>query len=88
MAGKGTYELAGRWYASRTRDDGRFVDVKYGEGRNKPMPDNMKAPNPSRLVNPGLPDAFDADELVHLREVPGPRRWARGDWESWTAELW
>ena len=88
VAGKGTYELAGRWYASRTRDEGRLVDVKYGEGRNKPMPDSMKAPNPFRLVTPGVPDAFDADDLVHLRELPGPRRWARGDWESWTAELW
>ena len=88
VARKGTYELRGRWRASR-RAEGRYVDLKFGADRAQPMPEHMKRPTPSRLVvNPGAPDAFAGDEFGHLRDLPGPRRWARGDWDSWIAEVW
>ena len=87
VAGKGTYELAGRWRASRHDENaGRFVDVKYGRDHSERMPPHMKRPLLSRLVTPG--GALDGAELAHLRDLPGPERWARGDWESWTPELW
>ena len=52
------------------------------------MPAHMKRPTPSRLVTPGAADAFDGVEFAHLQNLPGPRRWARGEWESYTAEVW
>lgn len=42
IAGKGTYELAGSWRASRMSSDGKFVDVKFGGSRNERMPETMK----------------------------------------------
>ena len=83
----GKYELRGRWRASRATE-GRFVDVKFGSDRAQPMPAHMKRPTPSRLVTPGAADAFDGVEFAHLQNLPAPRRWARGDWESYTAEVW
>ena len=36
----------------------------------------------------GAADAFDGVEFAHLQNLPAPRRWARGEWESYTAEVW
>ena len=88
VEGMGTYELQGRYKASRTTE-GRFIDVKYGVDRSQRMPAHMKRPLPSRLVSPGAAGALDGEELGHLRGLPGPRRWnaqARGDWSSWNAK--
>lgn len=86
VAGQGTYELCGRWHASR-QSNGRFADVKYGRDRNQEMPGHMKRPLPSRLVTPeGL--AGDEHELIHLQNLPGPTRWQRGEFETWRAERW
>ena len=86
VPGKGTYELAGRWKASRNQPAGRFVDVKFGANQNEPMPAHMKRPLLSRLIPPG--GSLEGDELGHLRDLPGPRRWARGSWSEWSPELW
>ena len=53
----GTYELQGRYKASRTTE-GRFIDVKYGVDRSQRMPAHMKRPLPSRLVSPGAAGAW------------------------------
>ena len=45
-------------------------------------------PLPSRLVVGSSPDALDAHELLHLRDLPSPANWKQGDWETWKAELW
>jgi len=84
----GTYELRGRWRASRATA-GRFVDVKFGADRVQKMPAHMKRPSPSRLcVDPGARDAFDGEDLRHLRDLPAPRGWKRGDWGTWTGDQW
>ena len=76
------------WRASRATA-GRFVDVKCGADRATPMPAHMKRPTPSRLcVDPGARDAFDGDDFGHLRDLPAPRRWNRGDWSEWTGDTW
>jgi len=85
--GRGIYRLEGRYCTTNGgRRGGRYVDVKYGLNQTQAMPRNMKQPNPSRRVVPGAPDAFDAPQFAHMKDVPGPGRWNRGDWESWTAE--
>lgn len=86
MAGTGTYELAGRWRASRKVGTGRFVDVKFGANRREAVPAHMKRPLLTRIIQPG--GSLDNEELRHLRGLPGPDRWARGEWEEWRAELW
>ena len=103
VAGEGTYELAGRWRASRMQPDGRFVDIKYGNNRAEPMPAHMKRPTGSRLVSPGRDldvrrdargeiiagvEDDEVPDLAHLRNLPKPGRWARGNWDEWKAELW
>ena len=72
VAGRGVYELAGRWRASPY--GGSFVDVKFGSSKKEPMYEHMKRPLVSRLVTPGKADALDDAQLAHLRNLPGPNR--------------
>ena len=68
--GGGTYELRGRWRASPY--GGSFVDVKFGVSKKESMYEHMKRPLVARRVTPGKPDALDSDELLDLRDLPGP----------------
>ena len=72
VAGRGTYELAGRWTASPSR--GKFTELKYGKDKKQPLFEHMKRPLVSRTVTPGAPDALDPEELGFLRDLPRPRR--------------
>ena len=69
VEGMGTYELQGRYKASRTTE-GRFIDVKYGVDRSQRMPAHMKRPLPSRLVSPGAAGALDGEELLPETAFP------------------
>jgi len=85
VPGQGTYELLGRWKASK-QGSGELVDLRFGKNRTEPMPVHMKRPTLFRKLTAGT--TLEGDELKHLRDVPGPRRWSPGDWKTWKAEDW